>query len=275
MSLSESVICPNCKERVPTDYVICPYCGYSLVETLREEIKVKIGFRTALSRIYRLIKDPIHNTEPVTQDISVNVDFKGPALVVLLFLMGFVMKASVLLTKHDNFNAPSIPIGGSLFSILGDISLNIIYFFAFYFSVFILIPGLLAILLWLFGIIFWRIMALVFHGICKALAGSGNRADSTSIIGYSLIPLFISQVIESLLLFILAPANPTVSPTGGLSFGLYKLLDLIILPFMGWSFYILYLGVKKTHRLPERTAMIASGSFIGFVALVFIFGFFG
>lgn len=272
MSLSESIICSNplCKERVPTDYVLCPYCGTSLVEILQERIKTKIRLRDSMRRIYRLIRDPMRNTTLVTKDIAINADRKGPLLIILLFIMSFALKTTVLLPKNSGFSIPQYAIGGSIFSIIISLLINIVYFVGYYMSVFILIPFIFGILILLAGIIFWRLIAIIFHGMCKSLAGVGNRRDTASILGYSIAPLIISQLIEAVILFFIAPSNPSFSDPDFKS--LFFTLDLIIIPFFAWSFYILYLGTKEVHRLSERTSMIASGSFIGMCVIVFVFG---
>lgn len=272
MSLSESIICSNplCRERVPTDYVLCPYCGTSLVEILQERIKVKIRLRDSLKRIYRLLRDPVRNTELVTKDIALNADRKGPLLLILLFIMSFSMKVTVLLTKVPGFSTPQYEIGGSIQNIIASLLINIVYFVGYYLSVFIIMPFVMALLLLFFGFLFWRIIALIFHGMCKSLAGNGKRGETASILGYSLAPLFFSQIIVALILFVIAPSNPSFTDPNFKS--LYSTLDLIIIPFFAWSFYILYLGTKEVHRLSDRASMAVSGSFIGIFVIIFVFG---
>ena len=73
MSISESLICHQCGERVPGDYVVCPYCGYSLVQILRQQFKVKVTIFESWGRIYRLLRYPRRTPEWMDQ-IATNYD---------------------------------------------------------------------------------------------------------------------------------------------------------------------------------------------------------
>ena len=88
MSTTSTVRCPSCGENIPTDYVVCPYDGYSLIKELREKTRVKIKLRESISRIIRLIRSPRANSNIVFDEIITNYDRKGP--IVVLFLLGWV-----------------------------------------------------------------------------------------------------------------------------------------------------------------------------------------
>ncbi|MHA2232107.1 MAG: hypothetical protein ACXAB4_06435, partial [Candidatus Hodarchaeales archaeon] len=96
MITSNSIICPQCQERAPPDYVLCPYCGYSLVKIVRERTRVHVGFSQAIGRIRRLliepIMDPSHSlirTRETMREISANPDRKGGLLI--SFLISFFL----------------------------------------------------------------------------------------------------------------------------------------------------------------------------------------
>jgi hypothetical protein len=80
MSSSEANICPQCREKVPADYVVCPYCGYSLVKIVRARVRARITLFESIGRIFRFYRRP-HESQLLMQQIANNADRKGPIII--------------------------------------------------------------------------------------------------------------------------------------------------------------------------------------------------
>ena len=152
MSSSDTVNCPVCHENIPTEYVICPYDGYSLVKQLREKIKSKIKFREGVNRAIRLLRSPQTNTNIVLDEIVTNSDRKGPLFI--LFILSWV------------FGAQIAPYYNAYFYSSTPLDIGYVFFFAIIGG---LIVGLATII---FFIIFWYIISLLIHIASKLLASS-------------------------------------------------------------------------------------------------------
>ena len=86
MSEAESIVCPNCSERRPAGYILCPYCGFDLTQIVRARQRVRITLRESFSRIWRSLYDP-RLSKTVFNEIGANPDRKG-AIITLIFLPG-------------------------------------------------------------------------------------------------------------------------------------------------------------------------------------------
>ena len=84
MSESESHVCPNCSERSPAGYILCPYCGFDLSKLVRAKHRVRITFREKFSRIWRSLYDP-RSSKRLFTEIGVNPDRLG-AFITIYFL---------------------------------------------------------------------------------------------------------------------------------------------------------------------------------------------
>ena len=105
MSSTDTVQCPICKENIPTDYVVCPYDGYSLIKQLREKIKTKIKFSESIGRVMRLIRSPIQNTNIVMEEVTTNSDRKGPLFVLFILAWVFGFQAAPYFNAYyQNFD---------------------------------------------------------------------------------------------------------------------------------------------------------------------------
>ena len=98
MSESESIICPNCSERSPAGYILCPYCGFDLTKMVRERERVRVTFREKLSRIYRSLYDP-RESKRLFNEIGVNPDRIGAFLVLYLVAVSFGLRIGALFAK--------------------------------------------------------------------------------------------------------------------------------------------------------------------------------
>ena len=271
MSTSDTVNCPVCHENIPTEYVICPYDGYSLIKQLREKIKTKIKFREGVGRAIRLLRAPQTNTGPVLDEIVSNSDRKGPLFI--LFILAWVF--GFLIGHYFNaYYASTTPMDIGYVLILGVIGGLIIAIFSY-----------------IFFIIFWYITSFLIHVASKILSsstvtGTASFKETQSIVGYAMGPYIIGMAILNVLLFFLLPTNVApadffVTTSKGLTYvngggqaiasaiGIFYMIFFI--GFSIWSVYICGTGLEKLHRIPRNQAYIIPAAMILFILFITYF----
>lgn len=252
MSTTDTVRCPSCSENIPTDYVVCPYDGYSLIKQLREKIRIQIKLRESISRIIRIIKNPRNNSEIVFEEVVTNYDRKGP--LIILLLLGWVFGFQIA----PYFNAYYLSIGNGQ-------NLIFIYMIGFLGGLIVSIASLI------FLIIFWYILSFIIHFASKMISGSiagASFKETQSIVGYSLVPYLVGMFLLNILLFIVIPtsssnffkSNPNTGLVIGLSDDLASSVSIFYLIFfLGFSIWTVYLcatGLEKLHRLSRNQSYL-------------------
>ncbi|MHA1992423.1 MAG: Yip1 family protein [Candidatus Hodarchaeales archaeon] len=235
----DTITCPVCAEHIPSDYVVCPYDGASLVKELRAKSFVKIRFREGASRAFRMI-DP-RNTPKVIDEYVANPDRKGALVALFLCCFLFAFRLAPYLNAATGK------------------SLDILYF---------IILGLSAGLvlgsyLFIFAIIFWYVISLIYHVSAKYLSGSQTATykESQGLIGYMFSPMIIGLLIFNVILFFIVPEGfsenyENVTPTGSFIGEVYSLsstfageygtINLIFFGiFLAWGGWIVSLGTEK------------------------------
>ena len=237
MSISDSIVCPQCQERAPADYVVCPYCGYSLIKIVRERTRVHVGFGQAIGRIRRLIADPMHTPE-VMREIGLNPDRKGGLMIAFLisyFLLELV--AIVMFRSYPGGLEPLFALGLLItFPLMGSLILLFLVYLVW----------------WIFGLTTWLIARLI--------GGKGSRGDTSGVVGYGMLPLALGFLVADLLMFILAP-TPGEDDTfqdvlRDVDTGF---VGIILLPFIVWTAYIVGLGIENVHSLDRTYSFAISG----------------
>ncbi|MFX0117489.1 MAG: YIP1 family protein [Candidatus Hodarchaeota archaeon] len=252
MSISESIICPQCQERAPADYVLCPYCGYSLIKLVRERTRVHVGFTQSMDRIRRLIIDPKHTHETM-REISANPDRKGGLMAsFLISFFLFEMIAFLFVRSHPADFLSSL--NGLLFALGIIIFLPLIGGFFFLFVVYFV--------WWVFGLATWLLARLV--------GGKGTRKDTSSIIGYALLPLAPAFLISALIMFLIAPSGGGQSFDATLRDVNADFIAIILLPFLVWSIYLGGLGIQHVHSLDRNFSFGISGFMVAIFYVAFI-----
>ncbi len=263
MSISESLICQQCGERVPGDYVVCPYCGYSLIQLLRQQIKAKVTIFESWGRIYRLLRYPRRTPEWMSQ-VATNADRKGGIFVLYLIAASFLTVIGVYFIKLQ------VPVVDGWDDLVG------ILFF-------IIIPIFGGIAFWPLLFITWFTLSLFLWMFAKLLGGKGSFKETMSLLGYSLVPLIPGLLLSNFLLLLFLP-NPSDNPiTQGASgadikaaiaeinaAGVTDLAFLLLLPFLAWCIYIAANGIEKIHRIK----IMESAGIAGGVAALFLLAFY-
>lgn len=273
MSTTDTVQCPICKEQIPTDYVVCPYDGYSLIKQLREKIKAKIKFTEGIGRAIRLLRSPIQNTSVVMEEVTTNSDRKGPLFILFILSWVFGFQVAPYFNAYYLHSLP-LDIGWVLiFGILGGFMLGIATF--------------------IFFLLFWYIVTIMIHFSSKmfasSLTGSAAFKETQSIVGYALAPYIVGMFILDILLFFIVPSNvssanfftyttyPTLKKTivSGFgsqvsnSVGIFYLVFFV--GFSIWSVFICATGIEKLHRLPKNQSYIIPGAVIVLIIVITYF----
>ncbi len=222
MSESESHVCPNCSERSPAGYILCPYCGYDLSKLVRAKHRVRITFREKFSRIWRSLYDP-RSSKRLFAEIGVNPDRLGAFITLYILSVAYSIRVPVILSKGANNSWHGVQF------------------------LFILIwPWIIAIgfiILALFG---WIMASAVIWLLAKTLGGKAGYKDTLGIVGYSLGPLITASLIVNALIFFLGPGLGTVDANTWTSYGIF---DLIYIPFIVFVVYHCGNGIRTAHLL--------------------------
>lgn len=251
VSTTDTITCPSCGESIPTDYVVCPYDGYSLIKELREKVRTKIKFREGIGRAYRLVRSPLKNTTEVMEEVATNFDRKGPLFVLIIFSFLFSFRLAAFANSYLIGSGQSAEIGFII--LLGLIS-----------------GFILGILLFPFTIIFWYLFTVLIHfGSRFQGAGTVSFKETASVVGYAITPFIIGLLILNFLLFVFLPLGNIIDITTEPSslfgrnvgigylpgFEIVNNLHLIIyVIFAAWFVYICGTGLKVLHALPRFQA---------------------
>ncbi|MHA2297602.1 MAG: Yip1 family protein [Candidatus Hodarchaeales archaeon] len=267
MSSEDSVVCPNfgCGERVPKDYVLCPYCGYNLLTVIKEATKVRITIRESIRRIRKLfpIFGMIRNANPLLikektiecmEEVAANADRRGPIIILYLLTFAYSLKIAPFFFAINNSSGFSF--GAS------------VHFFLLAFYIFI--PIFIALFLLPVSILIWRLVALVIHVPSKYMGGGGSHKETQSLVGYALTPFIIGELVINLILyFILFTVNSTSASE--LFLITFPLETLLIIPFFIWVVFVAMVGLNKIHNLSYPISGGIAGTIAGLYIVFFVF----
>ncbi|MFW9990453.1 MAG: Yip1 family protein [Candidatus Odinarchaeota archaeon] len=258
MSSEDSVVCPNhgCGERVPKDYVLCPYCGYNLLAVLKEATKVKITIRESIGRIRKLV--PVRNpmllkdkTLECMGEVATNADRKGPIIVLFLLSAAYSLKLAPYVGAINNASGGPVAVSPQF------------VFLLFY----IFIPLLIGLFLLPVNYLIWRVLAILVHFPSKYMGGGGSQVETQSVIGYALTPLIIGElVINTVLYFIIG--NSTSATTLYENMVLFE--AILIIPFFVWAAAIAMIGLMEVHNLKYPIAGGIAGGIAGIYIILFV-----
>ena len=101
MSESESLVCPNCSERSPAGYILCPYCGFDLTKILKKAHRRPITFKERFSRIWRSVSDP-RLSKILFREISVNPDRIGVIFLLYFLSVAYATRIGAFMIKSSD-----------------------------------------------------------------------------------------------------------------------------------------------------------------------------
>lgn len=246
MSESESFVCPNCSERSPAGYILCPYCGFDLTKILRQAQKRAITLSERFSRIRRSASDP-RNSKMLFREIGVNPDRLGVFFLLYFLSVAYGTRLGAYVLKAGMENPSS--------------------YHDFHFWFFIIFPwfgGIIFLFLALFG---WLLCSLSIWLVAKTLGGKASLRDTYSIVGYSFGPLITASLVISVLILILGGPLSSVDTSTWLD---YAIFDLIYIPFILVSVYHCGNGLQEGHRLNPTYSYLLSGGLAGLFIILYI-----
>lgn len=245
MSESESLVCPNCSERSPAGYILCPYCGFDLTKIVRARERVRVTFKEKFSRIWRSLFDP-RESKRLFHEIGVNPDRTGAILVLYLLSAAYGMRVGALTFR-----------GGTSWY-----DLHFIYYF--------IAPWLVAFAFIILAIFGWIVSSIIVWLIAKVLGGKATFRDTLGIVGYSLGPLITASVIVNILITLLP-----IGTIGTSTWESFRLFDFIYIPFLGLAAFHCGNGIRTAHLLNDYYSYGISGGVTLFYILAFLLPVFG
>ncbi|MHA2224221.1 MAG: Yip1 family protein [Candidatus Hodarchaeales archaeon] len=244
MSKSESLVCPNCTERSPGGYILCPYCGFDLTKIVRARERIRVTIKERFLRIWRSLFDPRESKRLFTE-IGVNPDRLGAFLALYFLSVAYSFRLSALVLKTSNPESHDLPI---LFFPIAPWFLGIGF-----------------LLLALFG---WLVASLVVWLIAKTLGGKAGFRDTLGIVGYSVGPLITASLIVNLLITVL---GEPISTIGSSSWKLYSNFELIYIPAFLLVVYHCGNGIQASHLLSKPFSYLIPGIITTLFILLFLF----
>ncbi len=235
----EAIVCPMCLERVPPEYIICPYCGYDLTQQIYEAAVGALGIRGIARRIYQVIREP----RIAMKDVADHPDRFGGILIMLAFSIFLVLGWG-----------PAYLLRSGTLGIVGIIT-----------SLPYMILG--GFVLFIIPLLMWYLGSAIFWLIAKMLGGRGvNYAQTQSVVGYGLVPLALWSMISMPILFIGLPGGVsaiTMANSGVESFLTYLMVAAFI-----WSVILIGLGLTRAHLFSKYEGMVIAA--LPIIGLLFV-----
>ncbi len=222
MSTSESIVCPNCNERSPAGYILCPYCGFDLIKIIRSREKVRVTIKETLGRIWRSLYDP-RKSKTLFHEIGVNPDRKGAILVLYLLSVTFSIRLGSLLLKTNNPNYFELALWYTLTA-----------------------PWILGFAMFLLALFGWFIIGLIIWILAKTLGGKAGLRDTLGILGYSFGPLITASFVINIIIVFIGPVISSIATTTWRSFNLF---EIFYIPFIALCAYHCGNGIHSAHLL--------------------------
>jgi hypothetical protein len=243
VSESEAIVCPNCSERSPAGYILCPYCGFDLTKILRKKQRIGITLKERFSRIWRSLSDP-RDSKVLFNEIGVNPDRLGVIILLYLLSVSYSTRLAAFVIKGSN-------------STWHD--------FHFYYA--LIAPWFLGVAFLILALFGWLITSIIIWLVAKTLGGKASLRDTYSIVGYSFGPLITASLVVSIVIILLGrPLQPNDT---WISAG-YTLFEFIYIPFLAISAYHCGNGLQSGHLLNPTYSYLLSGALAGGYALLYL-----
>jgi len=239
MSESESLVCPNCSERSPAGYILCPYCGFDLTKIVKATQRVRITFKESFSRIWRGFFDP-RQSKHLFKEVGANPDRRGAIITLILVSMAYASRIGVYAIK---------------------VSSTTWHDFHFWYALFF--PFIVWPAFFLLALFAWFILSTAIWLLAKTLGGKAGYRDTMSVVGYSVSPLISGSLIISLIVVLI---GPPISNITTVTWEQFTLFEVLYLPFIVLAAYHCGNGLRASHLLSEPY----SYSISGIMALLFI-----
>lgn len=243
MSESESFVCPNCSERSPAGYILCPYCGFDLTHILRQAQKTGITFRERFLRIWRSLSDP-RESKILFREVGVNPDRKGVFILLYFLSVAYASRLGAFTIKASSATWQD-----------------------FHFWYFLIQPWFTGIMFFFLAVFGWFISSLIVWLLSKTLGGKASLRDTYSIVGYSLGPLITASLLVSLTIVLI---GPSISSITTLTWTEFTMFEAIYLPFILIAVYHCGNGIQAGHLLNPTYSYLISGVVAGIFTVFYL-----
>jgi len=240
--------CPRCFENVPSTYILCPFCGYDLTRLLEVKFRPPVYMRDRVRRAKGVVMDPMNTMT----EIAENPDGKGVMIILLFYAFLAMIKVAVYAYHFDiDYVGFTTAEQSSVNSSLAKAQLALIFLGS---MVFLILP---LFVLFLGSFIIWLIV--------KLLGGKGTYFQTRVVVGYSLIPVLLGEILSILILFLgLSDVSVTVTRDEGMSTTVSNMVtamedlqgqsvvtatNYIILVFWIWAAFLMTIGIARAHRM--------------------------
>jgi hypothetical protein len=183
--------CPSCGDLVPTEYVLCVWCGFDLTAEQIRRAGITIDNRDAVFRMRRVILSPRN----AFREISILPDLRGGKLVLYAIAVMMTLNMIIVLRKIEDltYNDPElILLRYRAIEINIRFVLNLIYLL------------LQPLVLYVVFLTIWKWSARILSALSKSFGGRGDREKIRAIIGYSMVPVLLAWTL-SWFLHLLSP----------------------------------------------------------------------
>jgi hypothetical protein len=237
MSTEDVIIrCPICNEVSPQGYLLCPFCGADLTVTYEQKIFAPVTYKEFWFRFKSLIVKP----RVIAQEIADNPDTKGAFLFIIAISLGLSLQVLSFVMHTRLLEWKFYPV----VFLVGWITI-------------LLLPTLV----WLLGSWVIRLMT-------RLLGGKASRKQIRAAVGYGMMPIVFSELLNGILFLIALPwREPDSYDFSGIyadmSFLRHSFIGVIglIIHFLGLaaaSIYMVFI-IKPASEFSWLETVIATG----------------
>ncbi|MHA1769089.1 MAG: Yip1 family protein [Candidatus Thorarchaeota archaeon] len=260
--------CEFCDSPVPADATVCPICKEKIAEETLERIlpllkrpeAPDVRFMGPRERLWGVLRRPA----PTYRDIAKKPDFVGPFLVILinaLVVAGMFLALSSKVTTLTIVNATSgATVEGS---VLASPHGTIFYLTA--------LSGIVASIM--LGLLYLIVGGAFAHLAFKLTGGTGNKAKTFSVVGYSILPVVLMRLVGVVVILVGMPVYPgvvdfyasgaiaTITPdivNWAYTSGVWGIIDMMTTASFAWVGYLLIFGIREAHGTSTGWAVVVS-----------------
>ena len=249
--------CEYCDSPVPADATVCPVCRQVISEETLERVlpllkrphAPEVRAMSTMERLWGVIRRP----GPTYRDIGQRPDGAGPLMIVMmnaLVLVGFFLIIS------SKFTVPVVVNGTPIDISVLDSNLAGPYYGTALASI---VPNIMI------GMVYLFLGSLFAHIAFKVTGGTGRLFKTLSIVGYSMMPVFLFRLIGLLVVSLVMPSYAVQNVSSwpsviGSIYGsdVWLILDYMTTAAFVWVGFLLTLGIREAHDTSTIWAFIVS-----------------
>ncbi len=250
--------CEFCDAPVPADATTCPVCREEIAEETLERIlpilkrpdAPEVRILGTVDRLWGVIRRPAS----AYRDIGKKPDPVGPFVVIMLnalIMAAFFLVVSSKFTANVTINQTTG--ATATVSVLETTNGLVLY-----------LGGMASILTnILLGMVYLVIGVAFAHFAFKITGGTGNRKQTLSIVGYSMVPLLLFRLIGLVFVYFAMPAyspgiDDIVLVDRVFTSSIWLTIDYMTTASFFWTGFLLIFGIREAHNTSTLWAFIVS-----------------